>query len=133
MCLYCQGIESESFTAFLNGVILLIIKNKAVIIAAIIAAHHEIALRFRLKLHHLVILCRGDCFSDCCHVFLDNITPFKKAAKDSLPMPQQYKQIHFVFGKISLFSVSIYKYIFILSRNTSKIRNLTIHNLKTFH
>ena len=36
-------------------------------------------------------------------IYLKIITPFKNAAKDSLSIPRQYKQIHFVLGKISLF------------------------------
>ena len=39
---------------FLNGVILCFI-NAAVITSAVITTHHEIALRFRLKLRYLVI------------------------------------------------------------------------------
>ena len=33
--------------------------------------------------------------------FINNITPFKNAANDSLQMPRQYKQIHFVLGKMN--------------------------------
>ena len=51
---YCRGIRSESFAALLNGMILSINKA-AVIITAVITTHHEIALRFRLKLRYLVI------------------------------------------------------------------------------
>ena len=36
-----------------------------------------------------------------------NITPFKKAAKDSLLMPRQYKQIHFVLGKYYYTKINI--------------------------
>ena len=35
--------------------------------------------------------------------FFHNITSFKNVAKDSLPMPRQYKKKHFVKGKIILF------------------------------
>ena len=52
ICLYCWGIGSESYAAFLNGVIFL---NAAVITTAVMTTHHEIALRFRLKLRYLVI------------------------------------------------------------------------------
>ena len=51
-------------------------------------------------------LCRGD---HCRVVFCCNITPFKKAAKDSLPIPRQYKQIHFVLGKF-FYSNSLIQY-----------------------
>ena len=72
-----------------------------------------------------------------------NITPIKNEAKDSLPMSRQYKQIHFVLGKISLFFVSIYSSISTyLSNLVTHFINIimprineisTIHNLKTFH
>ena len=39
------------------------------------------------------------------------ITPFKNAAKDSLPMPQQYKQIHFVLGKIYFSNFCFYTFL----------------------
>ena len=53
-CLYCRGIRSESFAAFLNGMILFFL-NTAVITAAVITTHHGIALRLRSKLRYLVI------------------------------------------------------------------------------
>ena len=58
-----------------------------------------------------------------------NITPFKNVAKDSLPMPRQYKQSHFVLMKISLFlpcpsKIAYVSYIVTyFINNTSKIRN----------
>ena len=63
--------------------------------------------------------------------FLKNITLFKNAVKDSLPMPRQYKQIHFGLEKISLFfrvhpySISTYLSYLVTNfiNNTSKIRN----------
>ena len=58
-------------------------------------------------------------------------------------MPRQYKQIHFVFGQMSLFfhvqCPSISSYIYILSRNPflstipKKCEISTLNNLKTFH
>ena len=77
----------------------------AVITAEVITTHHEISLRFRLKLRYLVI-CAVETAAVITATFLKYIiciTPFKNAAKDSLPMPRQYKQIHCVLGKISLF------------------------------
>ena len=66
------------------------------ITTAVITTHHEIALRFRLKLRHFVI---------CAVVYAAVSTAafFKNAGKDSLPMPRQYKQIHFVFGDIYIY------------------------------
>ena len=49
-----SGHGSESFAAFLNGVILQK-NNAAVITAAVITTHHESELRFRYKLRYLVI------------------------------------------------------------------------------
>ena len=88
------------------------------ITAAVITTHHEIALRFRLKLRYLVICAVVTAAVITAAFFVNNITPFKNAAMDSLPMPRKYKQIHFVLGKISVFFyMSIYKYISILSGN----------------
>ena len=42
-----SGHGSESFAAFLNGVILQNKKNAAVITAAVITTHHESKLRFK--------------------------------------------------------------------------------------
>ena len=42
-----SGHGSESFAAFLNGVILQQQKNAAVITAAVITTHHESKLRFK--------------------------------------------------------------------------------------
>ena len=49
-----SGHAGDSFAAFLNEVILYK-NNAAVITAAVITTHHEIALRFRLQLRYLVI------------------------------------------------------------------------------
>ena len=72
------------------------------ITAAVITTHHEIALRFRLKLRYLVICAVVTATVITAAFKNNNITPFKKAAKDSLPMPRRYKKIHIVLGKISL-------------------------------
>ena len=65
-----------------------------------------------------LVMCCDDSCGDHCLVFkIYNITPFKNAAKDSLPMPRQYKQINFVLGKI------------IHTQNIIHMNNLyTIHN-----
>ena len=49
-----SGHAGDSFAAFLNEVILFFL-NAAVITAAVITTHHEIALRFRLQLRYFVI------------------------------------------------------------------------------
>ena len=79
-----SGHGSESFAAFLNGVILQK-NNAAVITAAGITTHHESELRFRTRFHAPTIQTNSFCFGS-------NITVF--------PCP-----------------MSIYKFIFILSRN----------------
>ena len=64
-------------------------------------------------------LCRGDCCSDHCRVVFGNITPFKNAAKDSLSCPDNTNKFILFWGNITVFPcpMSIYKFIFILSRN----------------
>ena len=71
------------------------------ITAAVITTDHEIALRFRFKLRYLVIcaVVTAAVITAGPRFFINNITLFKNAAKDSLSMPRQYKQIHFVLGK----------------------------------
>ena len=46
-------------------------------------------------------------------LFFCNITPLKNAAKDSLPCPRQYKQIHFVLGQMYIYNIYVCQYNFI--------------------
>ena len=85
-------------------------KNTAEITAAVTKTHHEIALRFKLKLRYLVI-CAAVTAAVITAAFFNNITPFKNAAKDSLSMLRQYKKIHFLLGKIYYIYI-YYIYIF---------------------
>ena len=95
--LVLSGHGSESFAAFLNGVILQ--KNNAALIsAAVITTHHESALRFRSKLRYLVICAVVTAAVINAALFFCNITPFKNAAKDSLPCPTMQTN-SFCFGE----------------------------------
>ena len=115
-----SGHGSESFAAFLNGVILQQKNNAAVITAAVITTHHESDSRFRYKLRYLVIcaVVTATVITAAFFVFC-NITLFKNTTKDSLPCPT-IQTNSFCFGEnITVFPcpMSIYKFIFILSRN----------------
>ena len=72
--------------------------NAAVITAAVITTHHESALRFRYKLLYLVI-CAVVSAAVITAAFFCNITPFKNAAKDSFPCPDNTNKFIF-FGKL---------------------------------
>ena len=111
-----SGHAGDSFAAFLNEVILFF-KNAAVITAAVITTHHEIALRFRLQLRYLVIRAVVTAAVITAAFFKNNITSFKNAAKESPACPDNINKFILFWGKYHCFSVSIYEFIFILSRN----------------
>ena len=116
------GHGSKSPVAPPNGVILQE-NNAAVITAAVITTHHESKLRFKYKLHYLVICAVVTAAVTTAALFPRNITPLKNATKDSLPRPT-IQTNSFCFGSnITVFPcpMSIYKFIFILSRNPLKM------------
>ena len=87
------------------------------ITAAVITTHHEIALRFRLQLRYLVIRAVVTAAVITAALFFYNITSFKNAAKESPACPDNINKFILFWGKYHCFSVYIYEFIFILSRN----------------
>ena len=75
------------------------------------------ALRFRLQLRYLVICAVVTAAVITAALFFYNITSFKNAAKESPACPDNINKFILFLGKYHCFSVSIYKFIFILSRN----------------
>ena len=61
-------------------------------------------------------------------LFFCNITPFKNAAKDSLPCPNNTNKFISFVSNITVFPCPIYKFIFILSRNPFDQQQLKLRN-----
>ena len=53
-------------------------------------------------------MCCDDCCSDYCRVFCCNITPFKNAAKDSLPCPDNTNKFILFWGKYYYIYIYLY-------------------------
>ena len=116
-----SGHGRESFAAFLNGVILQK-NNVAVITAAVITAHHESALRLRSKLRYIVIFAMVTAAVITAALFFVILLHLRTRQRTHVNAPTKQTN-SFCFGEISLFfhiecPLSIYKFIFILSRKS---------------
>ena len=97
-----SGHGSESFAAFLNGVIL---QKTTRQLSLQLSSQHIARVNKELDKSY-VISCRGDCCSDICFVVFCNITPFNNVAKDSLPCADNTNKLILFWVKYHCFSMS---------------------------